>query len=117
MRALFFSSILSLTFSLSAWAQANPDLTCASVGVASCLTPEGMCLEFFESVNSDPEMWENMCLGFEGEFQESPCDQGNVALTCLNTSNPIMPMTRYTADFDLETAQMMCTGMGGNICQ
>ncbi len=110
---------LFLTFCLMATAghsQTNPEITCASVGVASCMTSEGMCLEFFAIEGADPEMWENMCMSFGGEFQETPCGQANIALSCLSQMNPMMPMTRYTTDFDLEAAKMACTGMGGTIC-
>lgn len=116
MRCLLMLLMFSLLSFNTSFAQAD-QVTCDSVGVASCLTEDGMCVEFFEGGNSDVEIWENLCMSMDGEFSEtSACDKGKMVMSCLNESNPMMVMTRFTADFDGEMAQMMCTSMGGTIC-
>jgi hypothetical protein len=76
-----------------------------------------MCVEFFASDRSDPEIWENICQGMAGEFNGSmPCDMNNIVLSCANESNPLMAMIRFSTVFDTEMATMMCNGLGGTIC-
>ena len=112
---LFIAALL-LCFSSTIFAQPMPEFTCQSVGVASCATPSGYCMEFFEYEGSDPEFWENMCAQSQGTFSGGPCVMTDVVMTCLNTGNMMMPIWRFHRDLDLQVAQMMCGAMGGSIC-
>lgn len=95
---------------------ASAAITCQTVGSASCQTPEGFCIEFVETQGSSPDMWENMCGGFNGEFQTSGCDQSHLVLTCIKPNNIMMPIMRFSADFGLEEAKMVCGSLGGESC-
>jgi hypothetical protein len=53
----------------------------------------------------------------EGEFSESACDRTDVVLSCLNPNNPIMALSHFTADYDLDMALQMCTMLGGSVCK
>jgi hypothetical protein len=75
-----------------------------------------MCVDFFEG-HMDADMWEGMCQGMEGEFSESACDRTDVVLSCLNPNNPIMALSHFTADYDLDMALQMCTMLGGSVCK
>jgi len=116
MRQYLFVFVLSSFLCLGLYAQTNTNIQCDSQGIASCLTSDGMCVDFFEG-NMDADMWEGMCQSLEGEFSETACDKTNVVMSCLNKTNPIMALTHFTPDYDLESAQQMCTVMGGTICQ
>lgn len=94
----------------------HAELTCQSVGVASCKTSDGFCVEYVESEDSDPDMWENYCGGFGGEFVASPCDQSESILTCINQNNMLMPIMRFNNEFEIDMAGQMCSMMGGTTC-
>lgn len=94
----------------------HAELTCQSVGVASCKTANGFCVEYVESEDSDPDMWENYCEGFEGEYAASACDQSETLLTCINQSNMLMPLLRFNNEIEMDMATQMCSMMGGKTC-
>ena len=108
--------VLFMALSFGVQAENPPEIKCDSVGVASCVTSDGMCVDFFEG-NMDAEVWEGMCHEMEGEFSESACDKTDVVLSCLNSTNPLMALTHYTADYDLDMAQQMCSMLGGSVCK
>lgn len=110
-----FAMLLALMISTISFAQS--DVNCQTVGAASCLTEEGMCIEFIASDDADPDMWMGMCSSFGGEYAENPCDMSKVVMTCLNPNNMVMPITRFMDGFDLETANQFCTMMGGQVCK
>ena len=112
-------SILSLIFmfiSFSAWSQANPDLTCASVAAASCNTNQGVCMDFFSNQNTNTETWKNVCTQSNGVYASAPCNRAQIVLTCLNKNNAYTPMMHYSAPMTAQNASMLCTYMGGTVC-
>lgn len=92
------------------------ELNCSSVGTASCRTTDGFCFEFIASESSDPETWEAVCSGSEGEFAPETCGSQFQGPTCIIESNSFFPILRFEKDLDAEVSTQMCSSLKGSLC-
>ena len=111
----FFKTILLIS-SLSFSAMSQAELTCKTIGVASCQTTEGFCVEFIDVEGTNTDTWKRICDAFIGEFSSYPCDISKSILTCLNQDNFAMPIMRFDVEFGRKEASQMCNALGGQIC-
>lgn len=95
---------------------AYAEVTCQSTPAASCLSEDGMCVEYFEGEMGDEEMWEGMCEQMNGTYTASACDQSLSVLKCLIKSNPVTPVMHFLKPFEAEQAKSACTMMQGKVC-
>lgn len=107
----FFIFLVLGIFSQSALA----NLTCQSIGVASCMTNVGFCVEYIPS-SGDVSQLEQYCLKVNGIFNEAPCDESFKVGTCINESNNGAPIIRFDTHLDPEISKRLCISMNGMFC-
>ncbi|MBY0515424.1 MAG: hypothetical protein K2P81_00845 [Bacteriovoracaceae bacterium] len=95
---------------------AYAEVTCQSVAIASCLSPDMTCLEFFEESMGDEEMWEGVCDETEGTYSTTPCDASQSVMKCLTKINPISPVMYLLNPMTREEASTFCSSMLGQAC-
>ena len=95
---------------------AYAEVTCESKAAASCLSPDGMCAEFFAD-EGDEGTWEGLCEQMEGTYSASACETSKSVLKCLTATNPVAQMLYFLDPMTSSDAEMTCNLLQGNICQ
>ena len=107
----FFTILLSLPLSQFAFA----DLTCKSVGIASCTTNVGFCVEYVPNSGDVPQL-EQYCLNVNGIFEQAPCNENFNTGTCVNEFNKSAPIIRFDTHLETEISHRLCLSMNGMYC-
>ena len=109
----FTKYVLLFAFVMS---NAYADVSCQSTPVASCLSPDSMCLEFFEESVGDEELWEGLCDELEGAYSAGPCDVSRSVLKCLTPTNVVSPIMVLLDPMTRDEAETLCSMMQGQVC-